>query len=116
MEGATPTSLSRLSSKLSLFLRALRMNSAMGLLLLPSWLRLKVPSLFSFLHACVSFSIYCHCLCYSKDGHNKSLWGSAHDGWHGGEHQARVQLLPHRSHCLNNLQAPTCREQIEFPS
>lgn len=43
------TSLSRLSSKLSLFLRALRMNSAMGLLLLPSWLRLKVPSLFSFL-------------------------------------------------------------------
>ena len=27
------------------------MNSAMGLLLLPSWLRSKVPSLFSFLHS-----------------------------------------------------------------
>ena len=45
------TSLSRLSSKLSLFLRWLRMNSAMGLLLLPSWLRSNVPSLFSFLHS-----------------------------------------------------------------
>lgn len=44
------TSFSKLSSKLSLFLRWLRMNSAMGLLLLPSWLRLKVPSLFSFLY------------------------------------------------------------------
>lgn len=46
------TSLSRLSSKLSLFLRWLRMNSAMGFffpLLLPSWARLNVPSLFSFL-------------------------------------------------------------------
>ncbi len=27
------------------------MNSAMGLLLLPSWLRLNVPSLFNFLHS-----------------------------------------------------------------
>ena len=49
-KGERRTSFSKLSSKLSLFLRWLRMNSAMGLLLLPSWLRLKVPSLFSFLH------------------------------------------------------------------
>ena len=68
-ESQDRTSFSRLSSKLSLFFRWLRMNSAIGLLLFPSWLRLNVPSLFSFLH-------------HSKEGPLHWLPKGAHTGVH----------------------------------